>query len=283
MRPVGGGGGGGGRPQRPEGENFPQRPHDDRPPRQDRPPQRGGGGQGRHEPRMDPMTQRRMRDDRVYAALCHAGFFLGWWGIATTAGIWALRKDWSRSLRLAGVQAVAYQILAQFVFLIIAAVTLAVASAPGGGNSLPSPFETAGILALFQYDATQVLAFTKIGLGVIAALYMLLCLVGFEPSYPVIGFFSRLVLGIKKPKPPEEPQTKDEKPEEKKAEEKKPEPPVKTPVAAPRSEERFTPRSEERFTPKPPALAPKPEEKPVLRPLPKPPAAEPGSGEAEPE
>ncbi|HAK97549.1 MAG TPA: hypothetical protein DCM87_21800 [Planctomycetes bacterium] len=225
------------------------------------------------------MAQRRSRDDRVFGALCHGGFFLGWWGIATTAAIWALRKDWSRAIRLAGVQAIAYQALAQALFLVLALV----ACKSEAVTSLAPLLDQGGLFALLANEAAFPLGIAKIALGGIALLYMLLCLAGFEPSYPIVGFFSRLLLGIKPPPRPEEPPPKAEKPEEKKLEEKKLEEkkpeersvvpaPAPRPVPAPRPEQRPAPRysapipDDSRVF----SAAPKTEERSSLRPLPKP-------------
>ncbi|OQC21050.1 MAG: hypothetical protein BWX69_01246 [Planctomycetes bacterium ADurb.Bin069] len=209
MRPIGG------RAGRTEGgPQQQQRPRDDRPRQDPRRPQ-SQSAQGRREHRVDPMAQRRGRDDRVFGALCHGGYFLGWWGIATTAAIWALRKDWSRSIRLTGVQAIAYQTLAQILFLVLALVACRAEAV----TSLAPLLDQGGLFALLANEAAFPLGSAKIALGGVAALYALLCLVGLEPSYPIVGFCSRLVLGIKRPPRPEEPPAKSEKPEEQKSEE----------------------------------------------------------------
>jgi hypothetical protein len=159
------------------------------------------------------VTKRRIRDDRLFGALCHAGIFLGLWGLITTAAIWAFRRDRSRIIRFQGAQALVYQLLVLAVVFAGAAgcvlwmqfgqndaydadaarEALGLWSSSGvlSGliltNQTPSPFTWLSILHAF------------FGFG--AFLVLLLCLLGLEPSYPFAGLLTRRILGLRIERP----------------------------------------------------------------------------------
>ena len=149
----------------------------------------------------DGVTRRRIRDDRLFGALCHAGVFLGIWGLVTTGAIWALRKDRSRVLRFQGAQALVYQVLVQGLLLAGAVFCVLWMRAEGtplsgvpdffAGLNLDAPNVLTGLTAL------QALC------GFVATLVMLLCLFGLEPSYPLVGLLTRRLLGLRTRAAPE--------------------------------------------------------------------------------
>ena len=178
---------------------------------------------------MDGVTKRRIRDDRIFGALCHAGIFLGIWGIVTTAAIWAYRKDRSRVLRFQGTQALIYQLIAQFLFLAAAVAGIAWAS---------------DVFAYQEKAAVALRGFTSFGflaglgtlhfipltvlhglLGFVAILLLILCLCGLEPSYPIVGGLARKALGLRAiTHPEEEKEEKDDKEEKEESPESDDEP-----------------------------------------------------------
>ncbi len=169
-------------------------------------PQRDRGGNG--------VTQRRIRDDRLFGALCHAGVYLGLWGIVTTAVIWANRKDRSRVLRLQGAQAIVYQFLVQTILLagaIFCALWIEHGPAGSGGRAATeavglwaSSGFLSGLIAGMESTPIIGLAILQAFLGFIALLLMILCLVGLEPSYPLVGFITRKILGLRSERRPPE-------------------------------------------------------------------------------
>jgi len=165
------------------------------------------GESNRQDRGVDAVTRRRIRDDRLFGALCHAGIFLGIWGIATTAVIWAYRKDRSRVIRFQGAQALLYQLITQAVIFLGAAVSAALllqaqnASGAGQVPQVVGKWFTSGPIPVVVDPATPmpliVAAGIQILLGFVAFLLMVLCLIGLEPSYPVVGYLARKVLGLR--------------------------------------------------------------------------------------
>ena len=159
---------------------------------------------GRDRP-TDGVTKRRIRDDRIFGALCHAGIFLGIWGLATTAVIWAFRKDRSRVLRFQGAQALFYQFVAQAVLLLgtLAGVLWAsdLYKSPEAVSKALQQLGSAGFLVgLAQQHFIPLTALYAL-FGFVASLLLLLCLLGLEPSYPIIGGLTRRALGLREAPP----------------------------------------------------------------------------------
>jgi len=202
-----------------------------RPPRLGENPDSGSSRKG--ERALDAVTRRRIRDDRLFGALCHAGIFLGLWGLVTTTAIWAFRKDRSRVLRFQGAQAILYQCAVRVVLFLGAAASvlwLRYGSSEPNADTLKQSVEaislwtSSGVLAGFVLSGGTFHPFTGLALleaafGFIAFLLILLCLVGLEPSYPLVGFVTRRVLGLRI-----------EKPVKKEKETPKPEPEPEKPV-----------------------------------------------------
>jgi uncharacterized Tic20 family protein len=173
-----------------------------RPPRQDQPHNTSHHKKNRPS---DGVTKRRIRDDRFFAALCHAGIFMGMWGRVSAAVMWAFRKDRYRVLRFQGAQALMYQFIAQTVFL-----AAAIAGVYWAGDfSLPSKsamsalrdLATATWLAGLGQVSFLPLTIAYALFGFVASLLLLLSLFGLEPSYPVVGALTRRSLGLRSSSP----------------------------------------------------------------------------------
>lgn len=173
------------------------------------------GGRG-PQPRRDrgayeAVTHRRVRDDRIFSALAHAGFFLGIWGLVTTGAIWALRKERSRSVRFQGAQALGFQALALLVILGLSAWCaweFSTQDQPPGAAELLGQLHAGGIAASFfgplsAATSVVVLGAVRVFLGFFAFLCLGLCVLGLEPSYPVLGFAARKILAIEPPSRPD--------------------------------------------------------------------------------
>lgn len=189
--------------------------------------------QGRKDPnKLDQVTKRRIQDDRILSALCHAGVFLGLWGIVSTAVIWVFRKEKSKTIRFQGAQAIMFQLTLQLLLFLgtMAYVVMALSGENGGDpqkafaqapdmilSSLLLTYISSGNVAL------TVSAVVKLIFGFVGSVFLLFSLLGLEPSYPLIGLVARRVLGLKSPEKPAEKKEKTppEKPEPEKAEQEK--------------------------------------------------------------